>query len=398
VLLLASNFPPVIGGSARVYAQIAQAAAGHVRVLTARRFYVDGRELADWRVHDQAQNYLVERLDLLRTPLQGGGQHGGLRKWRQRLTDMILRTRVLAALFRRVYLGPVRCVCIGELVANGWIARWLKFWPGVRTVIYVHGEELTTADGYDADGARRRCFLRAADAVIAVSRFTEQTLHHFAGEDLPVTVIANGVDFARFERAAPGEHRQGLGWDDCFVFISVCRLLEKKGIDHALRAFARLARQRVEVRYLIVGEGEYEPRLRRIAAEEGIMDRVAFVGRVDEGELPAIYKAGDVFVMPNRRLPNGDTEGFGLVFLEANAAGLPVIAGRDGGSVDAVRDEYNGLLVDGASIDAIEAAMARLLDNAVLRRKLAENGLRHARENDWYRKSWEFLRLCLGET
>ncbi|APZ43483.1 glycosyltransferase family 4 protein [Acidihalobacter ferrooxydans] len=398
VLLIASNFPPVIGGSARVYAQLAREADGRIRVLSARRSYVDGRELSSWQAFDKTQPYLIERLDMLRTPLTRGGEYAWPQKLRLHLGELALRMRLMATLFRRVYLGPIRSVCIGELVANGWIAQWLRYWPGIRTVIYVHGEELTTEDGYDADGARRRGFLRAADAVIAVSRFTQQTLHRFAGDDLPVKVISNGVDFARFSRAESGHWRGRLGWEGCFVFLSVCRLVEKKGVDHALRAFARIARRRPEVRYLVAGQGEDEPRLRDIAEQEGIADRVVFAGRVEEADLPACYRTGDVFVMPNRRLPNGDTEGFGLVFLEANAAGLPVIAGRDGGSVDAVRDAYNGLVVEGASVDAVEAAMLRLLDDAGLRRRLTQNGLRHAHENDWSHKSREFLQLCLGET
>ncbi len=125
-------------------------------------------------------------------------------------------------------------------------------------------------------------------------------------------------------------------------------------------------------------------------------DRVAFTGEVAEDDLVDFYRLGDVFVMPNRELANGDTEGFGLVFLEANACGLPVIAGRDGGSTDAVRDGVNGLVVDGHSVDDIAAAMRTLRADPGLREHLRRGGLDLAAKADWTRKAEAFLRFCTG--
>jgi phosphatidyl-myo-inositol dimannoside synthase len=124
---------------------------------------------------------------------------------------------------------------------------------------------------------------------------------------------------------------------------------------------------------------------------------VAFAGAVGEDQLVDHYALGDVFVMPNRRLANGDTEGFGLVFLEANACGLPVIAGSDGGSIDAVRDGVNGLLVDGHSVEAIGAAMLALRRDAGLRGRLTEGGLAAAAAADWRHKARAFVGLLEGE-
>jgi len=121
-----------------------------------------------------------------------------------------------------------------------------------------------------------------------------------------------------------------------------------------------------------------------------------FAGDVAEAELAAHYQLGDVFIMPNRALPNGDTEGFGLVFLEANACGVPVIAGRDGGSTDAVRDGENGLVVDGNSVPAVLHAMLALREDGVLRARLRQGGLAVAVESDWRRKAAAFLRVCTG--
>ena len=123
---------------------------------------------------------------------------------------------------------------------------------------------------------------------------------------------------------------------------------------------------------------------------------VVFAGDVTEAELVTHYCLGDVFLMPNRALANGDTEGFGLVFLEANGCGLPVIAGRDGGTRDAVQDGVNGLVVDGQSVAAIAAAMLALIGDAALRARLARQGREVAAAADWSGRAATFLTACEG--
>lgn len=396
VLLISSNFPPVIGGSATVYAYLAREARGRIRVLAPSRSYQDGREFESWRTHDEAQSYPVRRIPLLRTPLRRKKDRWQYFRLWSIFHEVWLRLRITLVVFQLLVRHPVSCVCIGELVGNGWLARLLKYWPRLTTAIYVHGEELTTVDGYDANHKRRAAFLRAADEIIAVSSFTAEVVKQFVGQNARVTVLRNGVDFQRF--SSDKTQKPGLphGWEECFIFVSVCRLVPKKGLDQALRAFSRIVAEYPHARFLLVGTGEDEQRLKSICAEERLDRVVLFVGRVAADLLPAYYKTGDAFVMPNRQLENGDTEGFGLVFLEANAAGLPVIAGNDGGSVDAVTDGDNGLVVDGKSVDEITNAMRRLLMDGGLRERLAKNGTIRAKNNDWSIKAQKFLRLCLG--
>ncbi|WP_241771177.1 glycosyltransferase family 4 protein [Acidisphaera rubrifaciens] len=395
VVLITSNFPPVRGGSSVVYESLAKHASGRILVVAPRRDYRNLRPLA-WSAHDAAAPYRVVRLAMLRSPMNDGRPDrrtrlrlAGIEAWR--------RARLLATLAGVLLRGGIRTVCVGELVAGAWILRVLRPIAAVRTVIYVHGEEITTRDAYDADGRRRRAALQAADAIIAVSPFTVRAIHDFLGPaaDRPVILIRNGVDTARFR---PGPRRADLvtryGLTGCFVFVSVCRLLEKKGIDHAIGAFARLAVADPGCRLLIVGTGPDAARLRTIAEDCGVVDRVIFAGDVPDADLADHYRLGDVFVMPNRALPDGDTEGFGLVFLEANACGLPVIAGRDGGSADAVTDGENGLVVDGRSVDAIAAAMYRLRQDTELRAALAQRGREVATAADWRHRVSSFLHAC----
>ncbi len=400
VALVANNFPPVRGGSAVVYANLARCASERMIVVAPRSGYDAGLPVIGWREHDRGKPYPVLRLNLLRTRIDGVPRPGPA-KLLFVARDAALRLRLAASLLRLVATQRARAICVGELLASGWVIRLFRFVPGVRTVAYVHGEEITTEDRYDPGHRRARATLLQSDRIVVVSRFTQQAvlgLLDGVGADR-VRLIENGVDGGRFHPAAKAEDLVELyRLAGCFVFVSVCRLLEKKGVDTAMRGFAELVVRHPDSRYLIVGAGPYEDELQALAHRLGVADRVVFAGQVADEELADHYRLGDAFVMPNRALPNGDTEGFGLVFLEANACGLPVIAGRDGGSTDAVRDGVNGLVVDGHSLPEVAAAMLRLREEAGLRDALREQGLSVARAAGWAGKTGAFLEICLGAT
>jgi phosphatidylinositol alpha-1,6-mannosyltransferase len=400
VLLIANNFPPIRGGSAVVYDNLARFSGGRLIPIAPQRSYLDGSPLTGWQEHDSKASYRVLRLPLLRNVLWSGGKVPPLRRPALLFADLVIRARLAMVLLRQILGGGVAAICVGELVASGWIVRLFGLIPGLRIFIYVHGEEITTETPYDSGGARRRGTLLAADGIVVVSRFTLEAVRRMLGPMAgnKIRLIENGVDTSRFRpRGKSRDLLDTYRLDGGFVFVSVCRLLEKKGLDHAIRAFATVCATCPDCRYLIVGGGPFRERLEAIAAEVGVAGKVRFVGEVSDERLSEFYCLGDVFVMPNRRMPDGDTEGFGLVFLEANSCGLPVIAGRDGGSTDAVQHGVNGLVVDGASVDDIARAMLMLREDEALRADLARGGLARARQADWAGKAEDFLRLCLGE-
>ena len=397
VLLVTNNFPPVRGGSASVYANLARCAEGQVIVLAARNDYSDGLPLIGWREHDRHAGYQVRRLPLLRTVL-GRANESRWANTARRLRDIVIRVRLAATLLGTILFQGVRVVCVGELLTGSWIVDFVRILPGVRSVAYVHGEEITTSDSYDTTHSRARHALGASDHIITVSRFTYDAVAALIGPESAgnrIHLIHNGVDTAHFHpRSRPIDltHLYGLG--GCFVFVSVSRLVEKKGTDNTIRAFARMAPDFPDCRLLIVGAGPYRPRLEEIRAEMGVADKVVFTGAVAETELADHYQLGDVFIMPNRKLENGDTEGFGVVFLEANSCGLPAIAGRDGGSIEAVQDGINGLVVDGNDVEQITAAMVLLRKDRPLYETLQRQGLDRAARSDWHIKTRNFLEVC----
>jgi phosphatidylinositol alpha-1,6-mannosyltransferase len=192
------------------------------------------------------------------------------------------------------------------------------------------------------------------------------------------------VDPAVFRPGAGGalvRRRHGLG--DRPVVVCVSRLVPRKGQDVLVRALPALRRRVPGTVLLLVGGGPDLPRLRRLAAEHGVADEVVTTGSVPWEELPAHYDAGDVFAMPCRTRRGGlEVEGLGIVFLEASATGLPVVAGRSGGSPDAVREGETGHVVDGRSLREVTDAVAGLLLDPARARALGAAG-RAWVERDW---------------
>jgi phosphatidyl-myo-inositol dimannoside synthase len=394
-LVVANTFPPVHGGSAIVYDSLARFGGGRVSVLAPEEDYRDGWPIQGWREFDRRAPFKVHRIRLLRTlflredaglPRRIGGLAG----------DLAIRIAVLRRIRRIVRTENIAVLCIGELVAGGWLAGACRRLFGLKTLIYIHGEEISTRTRYDEGGQRRRRAFAAADGIVAVSRFTQDTLTRgFGVPPGKIELVSNGVDLARFVPRPRAEHlvvRYGLAGRR--VLLTVSRLYARKGVDRVIESLPAVLRRFPDLVYLVVGEGSYRPALESLVASHDLGRNVVFTGAVPDYELTDHYSLGDVFIMANREMPDGETEGFGLVFLEANACGLPVIAGQAGGSVDAVTDRVNGLVVDGDDTAATAAAIIRMFEDDGLRHSLRIGGAEIARASGWDRRVEQFLRFC----
>jgi phosphatidylinositol alpha-1,6-mannosyltransferase len=394
-LVVANVFPPIHGGSAIVYDSLARFGGGRVSVLAPEEDYRDGSPIRDWREFDRRVPFKVHRISLLRTRFLTD-EAGRLHRAAGVAADLMIRLAVLRAIRRIVRSEDIAVLCIGELVAGGWLAETCRLLFGLKTVIYVHGEEISTRSKYDEGGRKRRRALAAADGIVAVSRFTRDTLiRSFGVRPDKIELVSNGVDLARFvprPRSARLAERYGL--QGRTVLLTVSRLYARKGIDRVIQSLPAVLRQIPDLVYLVVGDGGYRSELEQLVIHLDLSASVVFTGAVPDHELTDHYSLGDVFIMANREMPDGETEGFGLVFLEANACGLPVIAGQAGGSVDAVTDQLNGLVVDGDDVAAISAAVIALFDDAALRDRLRAGGAEVAAASGWERRVDQFLRFC----
>jgi phosphatidylinositol alpha-1,6-mannosyltransferase len=162
---------------------------------------------------------------------------------------------------------------------------------------------------------------------------------------------------------------------DCRVLLTVGRLIERKGHATVIKALSSILQRFPATRYVIVGAGPEEYKLKKMVQQAGLRDYVLFTGEVDNKELACWYEICDIFVMPHRDLPSvGDTEGCPTVFLEAGAHGKPVIGGRDGGVTDAILHDRTGFIIDGTDASKLEESVCHLLNNPELAAKMGAAG------------------------
>jgi len=226
-----------------------------------------------------------------------------------------------------------------------------------------------------------------ADLLIASTEDEAQELVDAYGADPQrVRVVPPGVDLGMFQPVDRSEARRKIGYDSGRILLFVGRLERLKGVEIAIRSLGLLRdRQHDDVRLLILGEDSQEgdesekDRLKAIAAEVGVRDRVDFIGSVAHHELPYFYAAADVCVMPSY------SESFGLVALEAQACGCPVVASGVSGLRSVVRDEVSGYLIDEHDPAAYAERIGRLLENAELAQQMGRRGRLLAQRFSWTR-------------
>jgi glycosyltransferase involved in cell wall biosynthesis len=222
----------------------------------------------------------------------------------------------------------------------------------------------------------RRWAFRRSDRVISISRFTADRAVAANGiAPDKVRILYNCLD-PRFERYVRAE---GAGSGLSMLTVGRMTLAEQyKGHDYVIRAMPALLRQFPHLVYDIVGDGDGRPSLERLADQVGVRDAVRFHGVVSEAELQRRYAEASLFIMPSRG------EGFGFVFLEAMAHGVPAIGGNMDGTAEIILDGETGYLVDPTSEDAIATAASRLLGNEALRQRMGKKAWRRANEDFGY--------------
>jgi phosphatidyl-myo-inositol dimannoside synthase len=183
------------------------------------------------------------------------------------------------------------------------------------------------------------------------------------------------------------------------TLLTIGRLVPRKGIDTTLQAVALLLEQHPALQYQIGGSGPDLPRLRSLVQQLGIGSNVTFLGHVAPETLPDVYREAAIFVMPTRERPQaGSIEGFGIVYLEASASGLPVVASRSGGAAEAVVEGETGFLIPPNDPAALADALDKLLQSGELRQKLGRNGRSWVETTmNWNRAARQFQAALAGE-
>ncbi|MEU2558073.1 glycosyltransferase family 4 protein [Streptomyces longispororuber] len=287
-------------------------------------------------------------------------------------------------------------VWFGAAAPLGLMAPALRAAGARRLVATTHGHEA----GWAQLPASRQLLRRIGESTDTLTYLGEYTRSRIAAALTPAAAgrmaqLPPGVDEKTFHPGSGGDAvRARLGLTDRPVVVCVSRLVPRKGQDTLILAMPRILATEPDAVLLVVGGGPYEKELRKLAAETRVADSVVFTGAVPWAELPAHYGAGDVFAMPCRTRRGGlDVEGLGIVYLEASATGLPVVAGDSGGAPDAVLDGETGWVVRGGSPEDAADRIVALLGDAELRARMGERGRAWVEE----RWRWDLLAERLRE-
>jgi phosphatidyl-myo-inositol dimannoside synthase len=278
-------------------------------------------------------------------------------------------------------------VVFGAAAPLGLLAPALRR-EGVRRVVgLTHGHEA----GWASLPGARALLRRIGDGADVLTYLGEYTRGRIAASLSPAAAsrmrrLAPGVDETVFHPGAGGaEIRARYGLGERPVVVCVSRLVPRKGQDALIHAWPRVLKAVPDAVLLLVGGGPYRPALERLRAELGLTGPVRITGEVPWDELPAHYDAGNVFAMPCRTRRRGlDVEGLGIVYLEASATGLPVIAGDSGGAPDAVLPGETGLVVDGRSVAAVAGSVIELLSDPAGAAAMGDKG------RAWVEREWRW--------
>lgn len=263
----------------------------------------------------------------------------------------------------------------GKNIPEGYVARLVKRFLGTPYIIYAHGEEITVcAKDPRLQPAIRPVYDDAA-AVIANSRFTVEVAKEAGIRRDHVAQISPGTDPDFFR---PGRRDLALvekhHLEDRLVLLTVGRMQRRKGHDYVIQSLPEIRKRLPSVTYLIASDGHEWNYLHELAREREVEDIVKFLGPVEQEDLVKLYNTCDIFIMANRTMPDGDVEGFGIVFLEAGACEKPVIGGMSGGTADSIRHERNGLRIDASRHQEIIDAVIRLGKDSGRRREMGRAG------------------------
>ncbi|MBD0690155.1 glycosyltransferase family 4 protein [Streptomyces sp. CBMA123] len=361
-LIVTNDFPPRPGGiQAFVHNMAVRQPAGSVVVYAST--WRDGTEV---RAFDAEQPFPVIR---------------------DRTKVMVPTPRVTRRAAEILRAEKCDSVWFGAAAPLGLMAPTLRRAGAGRLLGMTHGHEAAWAQ---LPGSRQllRRIGAGTDVLTYLGEYTRSRIAAAVGPQAAARMVQlpPGVDETTFHPGSGGaEVRRRLGLADRPVVVCVSRLVPRKGQDTLIEAMPQILADVPDAVLLIVGGGPYRADLEKLVDATGVRASVRFTGSVPWEELPAHYGAGDVFAMPCRTRRGGlDVEGLGIVYLEASATGLPVVAGDSGGAPDAVLEGETGYVVPGGSAGAAAERIVRLLRDEELRRRLGEAGRR------WVERSWRW--------
>lgn len=353
-LLITLDFPPMTGGIANYWANLGQ----H---FDAGDFIVLAPEYDNSLEFDVKQKCLIYRKTLV------APRAWFWPKW----LPMIFEA---AKIIRR---EKIQKIIVTHVLPAGTAAYLLKMIIHVPYIVSLHGLDVALSQSSARKRWLARQIIRNAENVIVNSDFTKKmilNLNLCAENKIIVVYPCPSVVKMKILDNVRARLIENYHLQDKKIILTVGRLIERKGQDKVIQALPQILEKVPNAVYLIVGNGDYLKYLQEQIVALKLENKVLIFTDIADYELPVFYEMADVFAMPCRELENGDVEGFGIVYLEANFYGKPVVAGNSGGAVDAVENNVNGLVVDPLSLNEISGAIVSLLTDENKAREMGERG------------------------
>ena len=368
-LLITNDFPPIVSGISTVFYQI-------WKRLPSDRIMILAPKAPGCDEFDKRESFRILRKKI------PTGESG-----KAKLLKMALNIFYALYYTRKYNIGKLHC---GQILSVGPAGLVCKKLFGVKYNVYVYGSETLRFGNSRMMSWLMKKVIEEAEELVPNSEFTMHEYERWGISQEKMVTIVPGVDIVFFHPEGKSRYLvEKYRLQDKLVIMTVGRLDERKGHDMVIRAVSHVVKQFPNVVYMIVGKGREEQRLKKLADNLKLQDLVVFAGFVADESLPDYYNLCDVFVLSNRETEShdqlkGDYEGFGVVFLEASACGKPVIAGKSGGSCEAVVDGVTGLMVDPRSESEIAHAIERILADKNFANRLGMAGRNRAeKEFDW---------------
>jgi phosphatidylinositol alpha-1,6-mannosyltransferase len=363
IICITNDFGPRAGGiETFVMGLIERLPVGSVTVYTSQQ--------GDTRAYDQ--NWLDKF---------------GVRVIRDKSKVLLPTPRVFRAVRRVIVSEKIESIFFGAAAPLAVMAGGFRKAGAKKIVALTHGHEVWWARIWPFNWAIGYIG-RSVDHLTYLGDFTRAKISRALSQKSisAMVKIAPGIDTAHFApSASAAQLRQSLGLTNKKVIVSVGRLVHRKGQDSLISALPEILRHHPDTHILMVGEGPYRKKLEAVTVNLALKNSITFIGRIQYADLPSYICVGDLFAMPSRsRLAGLEVEGLGIVYLEASACGLPVIAGKSGGAPDAVLEGVTGVTVDGRNSSDIARAAIALLDDLDMARAMG------ARGREWVISNWRW--------
>ena len=345
-LLLTENFPPKEGGSGRWFWEL-YSRLPNDKVLIVANDTPEGREF------DKTHELDIVRIELESTEWGLASTKGLGFYWET--------IRKVLKLIKEHDIEEVHC---GRVIPEGVIARALKLLAGARYNCFVHGEDVETAATSREHSLLVKNVCKNASMLICNSENTANIVRKLGFDSgSKCEVLHPGVDTNRFEVAAPDtSFRQQMGWSGKRVLLTVGRLQRRKGQDFLIKSMPALLKEFPDLFYAVVGRGECYDELISLVDQHELHDNVCVCPDMDDEALIKCYQQCDIFILPNRTIGN-DIEGFGMVLVEAQVCGKPVIAGDSGGTRETMNIGKTGHIIDCSSTENLLNGLSPILRN-----------------------------------